>query len=248
MTTFGNINIIEQTEMKAMPQHAAGAWSIMSNMVGATYKPIAYVGTQIVKGVNHIFIAEQTFVTANPERHIVPVTINEFDGNFSLVSINHIFRSMNIAIIDADLLGRKRHRFPNLCCLKLSGYHKARGDNVTLKLDFVELDSFDRVYIAKVFTDTPIDQSILEKPNVIYGGTGFFYDNAQLLPDDIEHHVPYYHLYDEWAATIPERETKFYREYSIGYAHARVLPTLLILRQPPLELRTPCKSSDGVLR
>ena len=31
---------------------------------------------------------------------------------------------MNIAVIDADLIGRKRHRFPNLVCMKLSGYHK----------------------------------------------------------------------------------------------------------------------------
>ena len=124
---------------------------------------------------------------------------------------------MEIAIIDADLLGRKRHRFPNLCCLKLSGYHKARGDHVTLKLDYAGLDDFDRVYIAKVFTDTPIDQSILEKPNVIYGGTGFFYDNAAPLPDVVEHYMPDYHLYDEWVVMMPERETKFYREYSIGY-------------------------------
>ena len=35
-----------------------------------------------------------------------------------------------IAIIDADLIGRKRHGFPNLCCMKLSGYFKAYGWNV----------------------------------------------------------------------------------------------------------------------
>lgn len=32
---------------------------------------------------------------------------------------------MNIAIIDADLLGSSKHRFPNLACMKLSGYHKS---------------------------------------------------------------------------------------------------------------------------
>ena len=90
MTKFGGIEIREQTEMKTMPQHAAGAWSVMSGLVGASYKAVAYVGTQIVKGVNHVFIAEQTFVTANPERHIVLVMINEFDGNFSLVSIENV--------------------------------------------------------------------------------------------------------------------------------------------------------------
>lgn len=32
-----------------------------------------------------------------------------------------------IAVIDADLIGRKKHKFPNLACMKLSGYHKAHG-------------------------------------------------------------------------------------------------------------------------
>lgn len=35
---------------------------------------------------------------------------------------------MKIGIIDADLLGRKKHRFPNLACMKISGYHKEKGD------------------------------------------------------------------------------------------------------------------------
>lgn len=39
---------------------------------------------------------------------------------------------MRISIIDADLVGRKRHRFPNLVCMKLSGYYKERGDEVVL--------------------------------------------------------------------------------------------------------------------
>ena len=43
---------------------------------------------------------------------------------------------MKIAIIDADLIGRKRHRFPNLVCMKLSGYHKDLGDSVTLETDY----------------------------------------------------------------------------------------------------------------
>lgn len=47
-----------------------------------------------------------------------------------------------IAIIDADLIGRKRHRFPNLCCMKLSGYFKAYGWNVELKTDYDNLESY----------------------------------------------------------------------------------------------------------
>lgn len=37
-----------------------------------------------------------------------------------------------IGIIDADLISRKRHRFPNLVCMKLSGYYKSKGYAVDL--------------------------------------------------------------------------------------------------------------------
>lgn len=90
MVKFGGIEVVEQQEMKMFTQRAASAWGVMNDLVGANYKPMAYVGTQIVKGVNHFFIAEQTLVTATPIRHIVLVTINEFDGNYSLVSVENI--------------------------------------------------------------------------------------------------------------------------------------------------------------
>lgn len=92
MFNFGGIEIQEQIGMDKMPQKAASAWggAIDGKLIGATYKPIAYIGTQVVKGVNHFFIAEQTLVVATPERHIVIVTINEFDGSFSIVGIDRI--------------------------------------------------------------------------------------------------------------------------------------------------------------
>lgn len=37
---------------------------------------------------------------------------------------------MNIGIIDADLIGKQKHNFPNLACMKLSGYYKQQGHNV----------------------------------------------------------------------------------------------------------------------
>ena len=37
---------------------------------------------------------------------------------------------LKIAIIDADLISRKKHRFPNLACMKISGWHKEKGDDV----------------------------------------------------------------------------------------------------------------------
>lgn len=144
---------------------------------------------------------------------------------------------MNIAIIDADLIGRTKHRFPNLACMKISGYYKKHKHTVTLKTDYENLSNYDIVYISKVFTDTPIDENILTLPNVKYGGTGFFYDKSPTLPYEIEHHMPDYHLYDEWVneklndginedddeadkiAIIRQRRKNFeyYLDYSIGF-------------------------------
>lgn len=42
---------------------------------------------------------------------------------------------MKVAIIDADLIGRDKHRFPNLVCEKLSGYHQELGDEVELVMN-----------------------------------------------------------------------------------------------------------------
>ena len=92
MINFGGIEVIEQQGLTKMPQEAASAWSAFDGtMTGAAYKPIAYVGKQVVKGVNHVFLAEQTLITANPERHIVAVKINEFEGNHNILAIERIF-------------------------------------------------------------------------------------------------------------------------------------------------------------
>lgn len=129
---------------------------------------------------------------------------------------------MKIAIIDADLIGRDKHRFPNLVCMKLSGYYKELGAEVELKTDYEEMTAYDKAFISKVFTDTPIDEEILKLPNVEYGGTGFFYDKAPKLPDEVEHHMPDYHLYDEWVNEQIEsgkkrNDFKEYLDYSIGF-------------------------------
>lgn len=129
---------------------------------------------------------------------------------------------MNIAIIDADLIYRAKHRFPNLACMKLSAYYKSLGHNVGLKTNYDNLDQYDRVLISKVFTDTLVPEEVLTLPNVEYGGTGFFYDKAPKLPDEIEHIMPDYHLYDEWvaekiAAGGKRKDFTYYLDYSIGF-------------------------------
>ena len=95
------------------------------------------------------------------------------------------------------------------------------GHRVTLVTDYDHIGKYDLLYVAKVFTDTYVPESILRLPNVIYGGTGFFYDKAPRLPLDIEHHMPDYHLYDKYIDSMvakgrKRKEFEYYTYYSIG--------------------------------
>ena len=112
---------------------------------------------------------------------------------------------MRVGIIDADLISRKKHRFPNLVCEKLSGYWKERGVDVSLLLSYDNLDSYDEVFISKVFTDTPVPSSLKESDHIHLGGTGFYFDKAPNLPYEIEHHMPDYRLYDDWISSEVNR-------------------------------------------
>lgn len=154
---------------------------------------------------------------------------------------------MKIGIIDADLLGRYKHRFPNLVCEKLSAYWKEKGAEVVLLLSYEDIFSekykeYQAFYISKVFTDTPCPKEFYKKSwlnrhkKVHIGGTGFYFDEAKGLKDEIEHHMPDYHLYDAWVENevLKAEETaklngiefnkkkymiqfKEYLEYSIGF-------------------------------
>lgn len=144
---------------------------------------------------------------------------------------------MKIGIVDADLIGRDKHRFPNLACEKISAYWKEHNADVVLLTNYDwNVDDFDSIYISKVFTDTPAPEWILNNEKIHIGGTGFFFDKASNLPDEIEHHMPDYNLYDEWIEEMVKNarenkeelgqkfnESSFrsqfreYKEYSIGF-------------------------------
>ena len=127
-----------------------------------------------------------------------------------------------IGIIDADLIGRKKHRFPNLACMKISSWHKQKGHKVELLLDYDNIENYDKVFISKVFTDTEVPEGVLNLPWVEYGGTGFYYDKAKPLDYEIEHSKPDYHLYDAFVQMALEngakaKELQYYTDFSIGF-------------------------------
>lgn len=96
---------------------------------------------------------------------------------------------MNIGLIDVD-----GHNFPNLALMKLSAWHKARGDQVEWWWGWGQ---YDRVYMSKVFDET-YTHDIPDPVNaveIIKGGTGYGLDNR--LPAEVEHVYPDYSLYPE---------------------------------------------------
>ena len=75
---------------------------------------------------------------------------------------------MNIGLIDVD-----GHNFPNLALMRISAYHKQRGDHVEWWwTDFVH---YDIVYMSKIFSDiySPDIPEPLNADKVIKGGTGY---------------------------------------------------------------------------
>ncbi len=76
-------------------------------------------------------------------------------------------------------------RFPNLALLKLSAWHKERGDDVSTYLPLLR---YDRVYSSKVFSWAPENPYLPD--NTIKGGTG--YGLYKDLPNEIEHICPDY--------------------------------------------------------
>ena len=91
MATLGGWNIDEMKSCN-LPQKAASAFAnVCGGLVGAEYTPVLYVGSQVVHGTNHCIIAVQTVLTANPEKRLVKMVINEAaDNSASLVSITGI--------------------------------------------------------------------------------------------------------------------------------------------------------------
>lgn len=109
---------------------------------------------------------------------------------------------MKIGLYDAD-----SKNFPNLPLMKISAYHKGKGDDV----EFVDyLTHYDKVYVSKVLGDeySEMDNTVIDADEIILGGTGFaitvengkevYHKNRDKeLPYEIEHIYPDYSLYPE---------------------------------------------------
>lgn len=109
---------------------------------------------------------------------------------------------MHIGLHDAEQEYMKHKMFPNYALMKISAYHKARGDSIEWWSPILT-DTFDMIYSSKVFDFTP-DNPYLP-PTAIRGGTGYRdIPINQQLPPEIDAAFPDYSIYPEC-------------DYAIGY-------------------------------
>lgn len=106
---------------------------------------------------------------------------------------------MNVLLLDAD------STIPNLALMKLSSYHKNKGDKVELRrlnlpysphrkkqIFFIDTHEYDKTYCSIIF-DT--NNGFIVGNDIIFGGTGFSIDIS--LPEEIEACEPDYSIYPE---------------------------------------------------
>jgi hypothetical protein len=75
-----------------MPEKIATAVGDLK-IVGAEYTPIAYLGSQVVNGINHAVLAEQLVVAGKDTKNVVVIMFNERPEGVTLVGIERVLES-----------------------------------------------------------------------------------------------------------------------------------------------------------
>ena len=142
---------------------------------------------------------------------------------------------MNILLLDVD------SKIPNLALMKLSTYHKAKGDNVILeKLGFKGYpnnkfysyynNNFDKIYISIIFTFNKNSIKIKNCDNIEIGGAGYDYNIR--LNNNIDNCIEDYSVYPDneflygfitrgcirncYFCFVPKKEGKLYKYRNIN--------------------------------
>lgn len=109
---------------------------------------------------------------------------------------------MKVGLVDVD-----GHNYPNLPLMKISAWHKTRGDHVEWYSPMFS-GHMDRAYLSKIFSFTPDYDLPIDADEVIRGGSGYCIETEDgkevyraerdtQLPPEIEHIYPDYSLYPE---------------------------------------------------
>lgn len=76
----------------SMPEKVATAFAALA-FTGAEYTPIAYLGSQVVNGINHAVLAEQLLITGKDTKNVVLMIFTERDGVIGLTNIERVVES-----------------------------------------------------------------------------------------------------------------------------------------------------------
>ena len=98
---------------------------------------------------------------------------------------------VNVALYDVDSV------IPNLALMKLSAFHKARG-NTVVPYAPIFCDTYDKVYASTVFDFS--DKSDVDPLQMEVGGTGW--DRTTTLPPEVDACSPDYSLYPGFRHSI----------------------------------------------
>lgn len=79
------VRIIEEADLS--PEVQAAFETAEKGLVGVSYKPVAYLGSQVVRGVNHYIICQAKTIYPGAEPYAVGMVLNVFEGNVSVVEI-----------------------------------------------------------------------------------------------------------------------------------------------------------------
>lgn len=110
---------------------------------------------------------------------------------------------MKIGLIDVDNREKLNDCFPNIPLMKISAWHKQKGDLVEW-YDPLFGGHYDKVYMSKVFNFSPDYEYYINADEVVRGGSGYaiktvngieVYNQEENLPYEIEHIYPDYSLY-----------------------------------------------------
>ena len=107
--------------------------------------------------------------------------------------MNHTKDARRIGLVDVD----GHNGFPNLALMRISAWHKALGDMVEW---WDGMLPYDRIYMSKVFTFSPDNDTVMQSDEIIRGGTG--YRDYGSLPEEIEAMPPDYSIYPRYPYAV----------------------------------------------
>ena len=94
--TVGGWKLEEMQDCPLPQKVATGFGGVTQGMIGATYVPVLYAGTQVVHGINHMLICKQTLAAQGAPEHLVKMVLNQnlddgsLVGKWTLLSVERI--------------------------------------------------------------------------------------------------------------------------------------------------------------